>query len=57
MGQLMPLKLMTVLLINQLVPPTNSGAWGVVIVGNFIFPPSRGTPELPQGIPSINYFR
>ena len=51
MGQLMPLKLMAVLLINQLVPPTISGAWGVAIVGNFIFPPLRGTPGLPQGAP------
>ena len=51
MGQLMPLKLMAVLLIDQLVPPTISGAWGVAIVGNFIFPPSHGTPGLPQGAP------
>ena len=56
MGRLMPLKLMAVLLIDKLVPPTNSGAWGVVIMGNFIFPPSHGTPGLPQGIPPINYF-
>ena len=51
MGRLMPLKLMAVLLIDQLVPPTISGAWGVTIVGNFIFPPSCGTPGLPQGAP------
>ena len=38
MGWLMPLKLMAVLLIDQLVPLTNSGAWGVAIMGNFIFP-------------------
>ena len=38
--------------IDQLTSPTNSGAWGVAIVGNFVFPPSCGTPELPQGVPS-----
>ena len=29
----------------------NSGAWDVVIVGKFIFSPSRGTPGLHQGAP------
>ena len=49
MGWLMPLKLMAVLLIDQLVPPTNSGAWEVAIVETSFFPPSNGTPGLPQG--------
>ena len=53
MGQLMPFKLMAGLLIDQLASPTNSGAWGVAIVGNFIFPPSCSTPGLPQGVPPI----
>src|ERR1700743_3658611 len=51
MGRLMPLKLMAGLLIDQLASSTISGAWGVAIVGNFIFPPSRSTPGLPQGAP------
>src|ERR1700743_1253095 len=38
--------------IDQLTSPTNYGAWGVAIVGNFVFPPSCGTPKLPQGVPS-----
>ena len=52
MGQLMPLKLMAGLLIDQLASPTISGAWGVAIVGNFIFPPSRSTPGLRRSPPS-----
>ena len=39
-------------LVDQLTSPANFGAWGAVIVGNFVFPLSHGTPELPQGIPS-----
>ena len=38
MSWLMPLKLMAGLLIDQLTSPTDSGAWGVAIVGNSIFP-------------------
>ena len=37
--------------LDRVVSPTDPGAWGVPIVGNFIFLPSRGTPGLPQGAP------
>ena len=37
--------------LDQVVSLVNSGAWGVDIVGKYIFSPSHGTPGLPQGAP------
>ena len=37
--------------LDRVASLANSGAWGVSIVGKFIFSPSRGTPGLHQGAP------
>ena len=53
MGRLIPLKLMAGLLIDQLASPTNSGAWGVAIVGNSIFPHHAAPLGFLRALPPI----
>ena len=56
MGWLMPLKLMAGLLINKLAPLTNSGAWGVAVMGNFIFPYHAAPLGFLRVLPPIKSF-